>query len=38
MSKIPVFADIPFQTAAGAQGIAAGEPWLTPEGILVKPG
>jgi methylmalonyl-CoA mutase len=38
MSKIPDFANIEFRTADNASGAVAGEPWLTPEGIWVKPG
>eukprot|EP01035_Chromulina_nebulosa_P041975 gene41975-56839_t len=42
MSKIPVFADIAFAPSAAAaapsQGETPGDSWLTPEGILVKPG
>src|SRR5476651_490129 len=37
MSRIPNFANIAFEKTAGAKP-AGGEPWLTPEGILVKPG
>ncbi len=38
MSRIPNFAEIAFETAARAQPAGGAEPWLTPEGILVKPG
>ncbi len=38
MSRIPNFADIAFARAAGPAADVSGEPWLTPEGILVKPG
>src|SRR6201747_1605690 len=38
MSRIPNFANIAFETTAGAQPGGGAEPWLTPEGILVKPG
>src|ERR1700742_876370 len=38
MSKIPNFADIAFAPAATSRVSSRGEPWLTPEGILVKPG
>ena len=38
MSRIPDFADIAFERAAGSATAASAEPWLTPEGILVKPG
>src|SRR6266436_1849839 len=37
MSRIPNFADIAFERTAGAAPAGGGEPWLTPEGILVKP-
>ena len=37
MSRIPNFADIAFENAAGAEMSGKAEPWLTPEGILVKP-
>ena len=38
MTNVPNFADVPFEStmsAAAAAGVAA--PWLTPEGIAVKP-
>src|SRR5271167_4537691 len=38
MSRIPNFANIAFANTAGAKPAASAEPWLTPEGILVKPG
>src|SRR5467141_1597902 len=38
MSRIPNFANIAFENAAPAEPAGGGEPWLTPEGILVKPG
>src|SRR5580693_4061006 len=38
MSRIPNFANIAFEKPAGAEAIGSAEPWLTPEGILVKPG
>ncbi|WP_295846577.1 methylmalonyl-CoA mutase family protein, partial [Tardiphaga sp.] len=38
MSKIPVFADIAFARSSVTAAPSRGEPWLTPEGILVKPG
>jgi methylmalonyl-CoA mutase len=38
MSRIPNFADIAFEKAATAETAGGVEPWLTPEGILVKPG
>jgi methylmalonyl-CoA mutase len=38
MSRIPNFADIAFEATAPAQPAGAAEPWLTPEGIPVKPG
>src|SRR6202790_545125 len=38
MSRIPNFADIAFEKAVGAAPAGGAEPWLTPEGILVKPG
>src|SRR3954468_22340336 len=37
MSRIPNFADIAFENTAPAQPAGNAEPWLTPEGILVKP-
>ena len=38
MSRIPNFAIIAFENTARAQPAGGAEPWLTPEGILVKPG
>src|SRR6202165_4967206 len=38
MSRIPNFANIAFENVAPATSAANAEPWLTPEGILVKPG
>src|SRR5437868_12894034 len=38
MSRIPNFANIAFEFAAPAQPAGSAEPWLTPEGIPVKPG
>src|SRR5271154_3246336 len=39
MSRIPNFTDVAFApTAAVGSAAARAEPWLTPEGILVKPG
>src|SRR3979409_349170 len=38
MSRIPNFADIAFEKTAPAAAAGSAEPWLTPEGILVKPG
>src|SRR6187455_1795730 len=38
MSRIPNFADIAFEATAPAQPAGSAEPWLTPEGIPVKPG
>jgi len=38
MSRIPNFADIAFESTAPAQPAGHAEPWLTPEGIPVKPG
>src|SRR6188768_1995261 len=37
MSRIPNFANIAFESAAPAQPAGSAEPWLTPEGIPVKP-
>jgi methylmalonyl-CoA mutase len=37
MSRIPNFADIAFERAASTAPTGSAEPWLTPEGILVKP-
>src|SRR6266536_1403925 len=38
MTRIPNFAEVPFEAVAPAQPAANIEPWLTPEGIPVKPG
>ncbi len=38
MSRIPNFANIAFEAIAPAQPAGSAEPWLTPEGIPVKPG
>src|SRR6478672_5228253 len=38
MSRIPNFATIAFENTARARPAGNAEPWLTPEGILVKPG
>ena len=38
MSRIPNFANIAFESAARTAPAGTAEPWLTPEGILVKPG
>src|SRR5881397_3454712 len=38
MTRIPNFADIKFEAIATAQPDGGAEPWLTPEGIPVKPG
>src|SRR5213082_3160367 len=37
MSRIPNFADVAFERAATGAPTGSAEPWLTPEGILVKP-
>src|SRR6202047_1918680 len=37
MSRIPNFANTAFERTARAQPAGSVEPWLTPEGILVKP-
>ena len=37
MSRIPNFADVAFETTARAAPTGHTEPWLTPEGIPVKP-
>jgi methylmalonyl-CoA mutase len=37
MSRIPNFADIAFEKASAAAPARNAEPWLTPEGIPVKP-
>src|SRR5712675_2381071 len=38
MTRIPDFADIAFEPVTAAARAGSAEPWLTPEGILVKPG
>src|SRR6201986_3546398 len=38
MSRIPDFSTIAFEKATVASSTGGAEPWLTPEGILVKPG
>ncbi|RJF74289.1 methylmalonyl-CoA mutase [Rhodopseudomonas palustris] len=38
MSKIPNFADLAFQPTDAPAPAGEAQPWLTPEGILVKPG
>src|SRR6202522_3606228 len=38
MSRIPNFANIAFEKTARAEMAGSAEPWLTPEGILVKSG
>src|SRR5713101_6859280 len=38
MSRIPDFANIAFENTARVEPAGGAEPWLTPEGILVKPG
>ena len=38
MSRIPNFANIAFENIARAAPTGGAEPWLTPEGIPVKPG
>src|SRR6202171_2916112 len=37
MSRIPNFANIGFENTVRAEVTGSAEPWLTPEGILVKP-
>ncbi len=37
MTRIPNFADVAFERTASAAPSGSAEPWLTPEGILVKP-
>src|SRR5882672_4495304 len=37
MSRIPNFADVAFERTASAAPSGHAEPWLTPEGIAVKP-
>src|ERR1700735_5576420 len=36
MSRIPNFANIAFEKTAAAEPTGGAEPWLTPEGILIK--
>src|SRR3981189_2287711 len=38
MTRIPNFAEVAFGPVAAAASAGGVEPWLTPEGILVKPG
>src|SRR5829696_642430 len=38
MTRIPNFADVAFEPVAPTQPAGSAEPWLTPEGILAKPG
>src|SRR6266513_2403747 len=38
MSRIPNFANVAFETTPRAEPAGSAEPWLTPEGIPVKPG
>jgi len=37
MTRIPDFANVAFAPVAAASPAGKAEPWLTPEGILVKP-
>src|ERR1700751_3981052 len=37
MSRIPDFANVAFEPAAPPAPVGKAEPWLTPEGIMVKP-
>ena len=37
MSRVPDFADVAFEPVAAAPPSSSAEPWLTPEGILVRP-
>ena len=37
MTRIPNFADIAFEKTTPAEAGGSVEPWLTPEGIPVKP-
>src|ERR1043166_7471366 len=37
MSQVPDFANLAFEPAVGVPAASAAEPWLTPEGIVVKP-
>src|SRR3979409_1988133 len=38
MSRIPNFANVAFEKTTGTEPAGGAEPWLTPEGILVKSG
>src|SRR6195952_3374599 len=38
MTRIPDFANVAFEPVAAPAPAGHAEPWLTPEGILVKPG
>src|SRR5258705_2382975 len=38
MSRVPDFANIAFENTARVEPAGSAEPWLTPEGISVKPG
>ncbi|ODN71860.1 methylmalonyl-CoA mutase [Methylobrevis pamukkalensis] len=37
MSRLPSFADVPYRRLAPAAVPTAAEPWMTPEGVTVKP-
>ena len=37
MTRIPNFADVAFEPTAVKAGESNAQPWLTPEGLLVKP-
>lgn len=37
MSRIPDFTQVPFAATAAPMGDSSADPWLTPEGIAVKP-
>ncbi|MDB5557873.1 MAG: methylmalonyl-CoA mutase, large subunit, partial [Enterovirga sp.] len=37
MSRIPDFSTLPFKGPNSVAGAIASEPWITPEGIPVKP-
>jgi len=37
MNRVPNFAEVEFADVPVAAGTGSGEPWLTPEGIVVKP-
>jgi methylmalonyl-CoA mutase len=37
MTQVPNFADIAFDDASGTRAASGGAPWMTPEGIAVKP-